>query len=90
MYASGDIQTTTMTLHIANKEGGGTLGTEIFSNVNYSTSEEKTLPHRHQSRRNIGHKKSLLWKRLDVQFMHKVFKKYIVARLHRYCNIVQV
>ena len=38
-YASGDIQTTTMTLHIANKAGGGTLGTKIFFNVRYSTSE---------------------------------------------------
>ena len=44
-YASGDIQTTTMTLHIANKAGGATLGAEIFFNVKYSTSEEEKNCH---------------------------------------------
>ena len=38
-----------MTLHIANKAGGGTLGTEIFFNVKYSTSEdEKNWPTMHK------------------------------------------
>ena len=45
MPVSGDIQTTTMTLHIANKAGGGTLGTKIFFNVQYSTSEGEKYCH---------------------------------------------
>ena len=34
-----------MTLHIANKAGGATLGAEIFFNVKYSTSEEEKNCH---------------------------------------------
>ena len=34
-----------MTLHIANKAGGGTLGTKIFFNVRYLTSEGEKIFH---------------------------------------------
>ena len=88
-YASGDIQTTTMTLHIANKAGGGTLGTKIFFNVRYSTSEgeknchiatkaEETL-----ATKNLSCEKGLMYNSC------RTYKQYIAARLYRilqYCT----
>ena len=78
-----------MTLHIANKAGGGTLGTKIFFNVQYSTSEGEKYCHiatkaeETLATKNLSCEKGLMYNSC------RTYKKYIVARLHRilqYCS----
>ena len=80
-YASGDIQTTTMTLHIANKAGGATLGAEIFFNVKYSTSEEEKNCHMANKVEETLATKIFFCGKSLMYNSCRMYKKYIVHML---------